>query len=53
MEGNDIVHKIEQMKTDPDDRPAERVTIIQSGEVPTPTAFYVSEEPYAYDKDNN
>ncbi|KAF2888490.1 hypothetical protein ILUMI_17683, partial [Ignelater luminosus] len=47
VEGQDIVHRIEQMKTDPDDRPAERVTIMQSGDVPTPTPFFVSDEPYS------
>ncbi|KAL1124205.1 hypothetical protein AAG570_001975, partial [Ranatra chinensis] len=43
LEGQDVVHKIEQMKTDTGDRPVTRVFIKESGDVPTPTPIYIND----------
>lgn len=45
IKGQDIVHKIEHMKTDADDRPVQPVVITSSGLVPTPSPFSVSDKP--------
>lgn len=46
VEGQDVVHKIEHVKTDPDDRPLEVVFVTKCGLVETPTPFFVSDQPY-------
>lgn len=46
VEGQDIVHKIEQMKTDSDDHPVDEVLIKESGVINTPMPFFVSDEHY-------
>ncbi|XP_065162955.1 peptidyl-prolyl cis-trans isomerase, rhodopsin-specific isozyme-like isoform X2 [Atheta coriaria] len=48
VRGQDIVHRIEHVRTDTDDRPVETVKIIQSGLIETPRPFYISEDPYDY-----
>lgn len=44
VKGEDIVHRIEHVKTDAEDRPLMPVLIIKSGIVPTPKPFYVSDK---------
>ncbi|XP_069698304.1 peptidyl-prolyl cis-trans isomerase 6-like [Periplaneta americana] len=46
VEGQDVVHKIEQLQTDTDDRPLKPVVITKSGVVPTRTPFYISDQAY-------
>ncbi|OXU31392.1 peptidyl-prolyl cis-trans isomerase B isoform X2 [Nasonia vitripennis] len=46
IEGLDVVFKIEQTKTDVDDKPITPVYILESGSIPTPKAFTVSDNPY-------
>lgn len=46
VEGQEIVHKIELVKTNTDDIPVKSVYITKSGVVPTPQPFYVSDEKY-------
>lgn len=42
--GQNLVHKIEQVKTDYADRPLLNVKIIKSGSIPTQKYFYVTAE---------
>ncbi|KAF5293110.1 hypothetical protein FQA39_LY13720 [Lamprigera yunnana] len=42
VSGQNIVHKIELVKTDAHDYPKQSAVIINSGSIPTPTPFYVS-----------
>lgn len=46
VDGQDIVHKIEHLKTDVNDQPLLPVVITKSGDVPTPKPFPVSDDPY-------
>ncbi|KAJ9592935.1 hypothetical protein L9F63_015395, partial [Diploptera punctata] len=46
IEGQEIVHKIEQEKTDSLDRPVNPVVITASGVLDTPTPFFISDDPY-------
>ena len=46
IEGQEIVHKIEQEKTDSQDRPVKPVVITASGALDTPTPFVISDDPY-------
>jgi peptidyl-prolyl cis-trans isomerase B (cyclophilin B) len=46
VEGMDVVFKIEQTKTDVDDKPITPVYILESGTIPTPSTFVVSDNPY-------
>jgi cyclophilin family peptidyl-prolyl cis-trans isomerase len=46
VEGQNIVHKIEQVKTDSEDQPVHPVVITESGILPTPSPFYISDESY-------
>ncbi|XP_067007142.1 uncharacterized protein [Anabrus simplex] len=46
VDGQDVVHKIENLPTDPEDRPAKPVVIKASGIIPTPSPIYVSDDPY-------
>ncbi|CAH1369473.1 unnamed protein product [Tenebrio molitor] len=44
--GQDIIHKIEHMKTNTDNRPIKDVIIIRSGLVKMTRVFYETDEPY-------
>ncbi|KAI4464158.1 peptidyl-prolyl cis-trans isomerase [Holotrichia oblita] len=44
--GEAIVHKIEHLKTDVNDKPLKLVQIIKSGLIPTPKPFYISDYNY-------
>jgi len=46
VEGQNIVNKIQQMKTDSEDQPVQAVVITESGTLPTPSPFYISDESY-------
>ncbi|PSN36192.1 Peptidyl-prolyl cis-trans isomerase B [Blattella germanica] len=46
IEGQNIVHKIEQLKTNPQDQPLKPVIITASGLLETSTPFYISDDPY-------
>lgn len=46
VEGQNVVHIVEHTSTDVDDRPTTRVYIADSGVIPTPTPFYISDDPY-------
>nr|CAD7446654.1 unnamed protein product [Timema bartmani] len=46
VEGQDVIHKIEQTPTDPEDRPSKPVIVKSVGIIPTHDPFYVSDEPY-------
>lgn len=46
VEGQNIVHKIEQLKTDSEDQPLQPVVITESGILPTPSPFYISDDSY-------
>ncbi|XP_026743185.1 peptidyl-prolyl cis-trans isomerase B-like [Trichoplusia ni] len=46
VEGQNIIHMVEHTPTDVDDRPTVRVYIADSGLVPTPQPYYVSDDPY-------
>ncbi|KAK4880403.1 hypothetical protein RN001_008549 [Aquatica leii] len=46
IDGQNIVHKIELLKTDVEDRPLQSVIIVKCGSIPTPTPFYVSAVSY-------
>lgn len=46
MDGQDIVHKIELVKTNIDDVPVKSVYIVKAGIIPTPSPFFVSDERY-------
>ncbi|CAG9784407.1 unnamed protein product [Diatraea saccharalis] len=46
VEGQNIIHLVEHTPTDANDRPTKRVYIADSGIVPTPQAFYISDDPY-------
>ncbi|XP_021917604.1 peptidyl-prolyl cis-trans isomerase B-like isoform X2 [Zootermopsis nevadensis] len=42
--GQDVVHKIEQVETDSEDRPTKAVVVTESGILPITTAFYISDQ---------
>ncbi|XP_066587845.1 peptidyl-prolyl cis-trans isomerase 6-like [Prorops nasuta] len=46
IEGQDVVFKIEQTKTDANDKPVNPVVILESGLLPKTTPFTISDEPY-------
>ncbi|KAI8427890.1 hypothetical protein MSG28_002245 [Choristoneura fumiferana] len=46
IEGQNVIHLLEHTPTDVDDRPTRRVFIADSGLLPTPQPFYVSDDPY-------
>ncbi|XP_042869226.1 uncharacterized protein LOC122251379 [Penaeus japonicus] len=46
VEGQPIVHKIEYMATDWNDRPLKDVRIAKSGRRPVKTPYYISDDPY-------
>ncbi|XP_025602590.2 peptidyl-prolyl cis-trans isomerase B-like [Athalia rosae] len=46
IEGQDVVHKIEQTKTDSDDKPISPVVILESGTISVPEPFFISDDPY-------
>ncbi|XP_063236195.1 peptidyl-prolyl cis-trans isomerase B-like [Bacillus rossius redtenbacheri] len=46
IKGQDVVHKIEQTPTDPEDRPAQPVVIVKSGTEPVSKPYYSDDEPY-------
>nr|CAD7415874.1 unnamed protein product [Timema poppensis] len=46
VEGQDVIHKIEQTPTDPEDRPSKPVIVKSVGIIPTYDPFFVSDEPY-------
>nr|CAD7430355.1 unnamed protein product [Timema monikensis] len=46
VEGQDVIHKIEQTPTDPEDRPSKPVIVKSVGVIPTYDPFFVSDEPY-------
>ncbi|XP_033209201.1 peptidyl-prolyl cis-trans isomerase B-like [Belonocnema kinseyi] len=46
VEGIDVVFKIEQTKTDSDDKPVSPVVILESGTIKTKSPFYISDDPY-------
>jgi hypothetical protein len=46
VEGQNIVHKMEQVKTDSEDHPLQPVVITESGILATPSPFYISDESY-------
>ncbi|XP_077283768.1 peptidyl-prolyl cis-trans isomerase, rhodopsin-specific isozyme-like [Arctopsyche grandis] len=46
VEGQNIVHIIEHISTDVDDRPTYEVIIDACGEIDTPKPFFVSDQPY-------
>ncbi|KAK0162944.1 hypothetical protein PV327_006670 [Microctonus hyperodae] len=46
IDGEDVLFKIEQTKTDADDAPTSPVVILKSGKIPTEKPFYISDDPY-------
>lgn len=46
VEGQDVVHKIEQTKTDTEDKPISPVVILESGTIAVPEPFFISDDPY-------
>ncbi|XP_072936647.1 uncharacterized protein [Epargyreus clarus] len=46
VEGQNIVHLVEHTPIDAEDRPTMRVFIADCGLLPTPTPFYISDDPY-------
>lgn len=46
LKGQDIVHRIEHMKTDFDYRPVRDIKIVRSGLIRTKKPFYESDDPY-------
>ncbi|XP_015510849.1 peptidyl-prolyl cis-trans isomerase B [Neodiprion pinetum] len=46
IEGQDVVHKIEQTKTDTEDKPVSPVVILESGTIAVPAPFFISDDPY-------
>lgn len=46
IEGEDVVFKIEQTKTDADDVPIKPVVIFECGSIPTPSPFKVDDNIY-------
>jgi hypothetical protein len=46
IDGQAVVHKIEQVETNSDDQPVKPVVITESGILLTPAPFYVSDESY-------
>lgn len=44
--GQDVVHKIERVKTTTDDEPVSSVIITECGEVEVDKPFYISDNPY-------
>ncbi|XP_012289113.1 peptidyl-prolyl cis-trans isomerase, rhodopsin-specific isozyme isoform X2 [Orussus abietinus] len=46
VDGEDLIFKIEQVKTDNEDRPISPVTIHKSGVLPLKSSFTVSDDPY-------
>ncbi|XP_063977200.1 peptidyl-prolyl cis-trans isomerase 6-like [Diachasmimorpha longicaudata] len=46
IDGQDVLFKIEQTKTDAEDSPVVPVVILESGIIPTPEPFYISDDPY-------
>lgn len=52
ISGQNIVHMIEHMRRDSDDRPLDPVIIKRTRLIRTESPFYVSDNPYKYDDDN-
>ncbi|KAF5298394.1 hypothetical protein FQR65_LT01172 [Abscondita terminalis] len=48
LDGQNIVHKIELLKTDVEDRPLKSAEIIKCGSIPTPNPFYVTAISYNF-----
>lgn len=46
IDGQAVVHRIEQLKTNSDDQPVKPVVIMESGIVLTPAPFYISDDSY-------
>ncbi|KAJ8867503.1 hypothetical protein PR048_031305 [Dryococelus australis] len=46
IRGQDVVHKIEQTPTDPEDRPVKPVVIAKSGTEPVTKPYFSADEPY-------
>lgn len=46
VEGQDIVHMVERVKTDTDDVPLEPVIIQACGDIPIDKAYVISDDPY-------
>lgn len=46
VDGQAVVHKIEQVETNSDDQPVKPVVITESGILLTPAPFYISDESY-------
>lgn len=46
IQGFDVVYKIEQVKTDAEDRPKEPVVIYECGEIPLSSPYDLSVEDY-------
>jgi hypothetical protein len=46
IDGQAVVHKIEQVETNSDDQPVKPVVITESGILLTPAPFYISDESY-------
>ncbi|XP_034951291.1 peptidyl-prolyl cis-trans isomerase, rhodopsin-specific isozyme-like [Chelonus insularis] len=46
IDGQDVLFRIEQTKTDVNDAPVVPVVILKSGQIPTPEPFYISDDPY-------
>lgn len=46
IQGEDVVFKIEQTKTDADDVPTKPVVIFECGSIPTPSPFQVDDNIY-------
>ncbi|XP_075212013.1 peptidyl-prolyl cis-trans isomerase B-like [Lycorma delicatula] len=46
ISGQDVVHKIEQSKTNNDDRPVKPILIKESGSIPTPEPFSITDSTY-------
>ncbi|XP_057328408.1 peptidyl-prolyl cis-trans isomerase 6-like [Microplitis mediator] len=46
IEGQDVLFKIEQTKTDVNDAPVSPVVILKSGKLPVTAPFFISDDPY-------